>query len=172
MCRPDCKMCVQLQDGLVSVRCTGGAILQKGVNGRKESTRLPCAALEVVCVCVCVSVCVCVCVCVCVNVPVHVLGQVIADVRKDRIAFILNGEVHLCGSGLLKWKHYHLSKRRNGRPHGRGVSFVRRLSFVSFVLCTVSYNDEHRTVMSVLLASTEIVFIQVGTAVLHKNLLG
>ena len=64
MCRPDCKMCVQLQDGLVSVRCTGGAILQKGVNGRKESTRLPCAALEVVCVCVCVSVCVCVCVCV------------------------------------------------------------------------------------------------------------
>jgi hypothetical protein len=83
-------MCVQLQDGVVSVSCTGGAIRTEGCELRAESTGLSCAAL------------VCVRACVRSNISVPVLGQVIADVRKDHIAFILNGEGYLRGSGLLK----------------------------------------------------------------------
>jgi hypothetical protein len=60
-------MCVPLQEGVLSVSCTGGAVRvgTKGYELRAETTRFSFAALEVFILCVCV--------CVCVNIPVRVL---------------------------------------------------------------------------------------------------
>lgn len=148
-------MCVQLEDGIVSVSCTGGAIRAEGCELWTESTRWSCGTWG----------------CVCVRIFQRVsldkwsptFGRIVLP--SSWTVNVIFVDPDSCNENTAIVRYVGIDAPTDI------ASLLRRLSF--FFYCA-----QCRTVMNTglwcrcLLAITEFVFIQVGNAVLHKNLLG